>query len=295
MFCKIEEVRKMQIRRAARIARMNADDGTPKRGNQVAARKKSGVKKRDLQKAVDLLTEMLSYLLPAQQAEPIARKLFAKFGSLAGIVNARESDIAKMGEGLEAVAAYLKTFQKASIYYLEDKNSEIQRVYDSKSAFELLKPGFVNRRTEAVVLLLLDGRSRVLYNDIINEGSVSEVPIYVRKIVELCLSYNAYDAILAHNHPSGNPLPSANDLTATQDIEIALNSIDVTLTDHIIIAGADYLSLKSSEWLDRIKKQVQEYRENLRQKSWEEEAALEIWHPNPSAPQKKRCADKGGE
>lgn len=223
---------------------------------------------------IEVLEEMLLRIMPRQEAAKRARLLLEKFGSLAGVLEAPAGEIARMGEDYQEASAYLRMLRGVCWFYLEDKTQGMKRVFDTQSACAVLRPKFIGRKREAVVLMLLDGRGRVMFNDVVNEGSVSEVPIYIRRVVELCLMYDAYDAILAHNHPSGNPAPSRNDLNATRDVEFALNGIDVTLTDHIIFAGTDYTSLKSSEWLEHIKKEVLDYRRALKKETMEEEAAL---------------------
>ena len=239
------------------------------------AKRKSKAQKSD--KGMELLAELLSYQLPGERARIVAAELILKFSSFSSVLNSRYEDIIEMGDDFKAAAEILKVQREAISFYAEDYDSNIQRVYDGESAYRILRPKFMGRKTEAVGLLLLDGRSRVLYNEIINEGSISEVPIYIRRIVQLCISYSAYDAIIAHNHPSGNPMPSKNDLNATSDLEVALNSIEVNLADHIIMAESDYLSLSSSLWLDKIKQDVKTYRMALREKTREEEAALQLW------------------
>lgn len=245
-----------------------------RRVRKLAVRKKQREDLAGGKTDTEVLAGMLCHIVPRQEAEKQSQALLGKFGSFSGVIEAPKGEISRLGKEYEHIDAYLQMIQAVCRFYLEDKTTGMKRVYDTKSACELLRPKFIGRKREAVVLLLLDGRGRVMFNDVVNEGSVSEVPIYIRRVVELCLMYDAYDAILAHNHPSGNPSPSRNDLNATRDVEFALNGIDVTLTDHIIFAGSDYTSLKSSEWLEHIKKEVLNYRKGLKRETKEEEAAL---------------------
>jgi DNA repair proteins len=221
------------------------------------------------------LETVLSYSMLRMEAAKTAKKLFGKFGSFSGVLEAPSGEIQKLFSNNTFVEDYIHMIQECCEFYLEDKSTGLIRVFDTESAVEVLKSKFVSRKQEAVALLLLDGRGRVMFNDIINEGSVSEVPIYIRRVVELCLMYDAYDAIIAHNHPSGNPKPSRNDFNATRDVEFALNGIDVSLTDHIIFTDTGYTSLKSVEWLEQIKNEVLEYKKALKSEVMEEEAALE--------------------
>lgn len=232
----------------------------------------------DGKKGAQAIALVLGYVMPVKEAKAIAKRLIEIFGSFSGVLEAPEGELETVGGVDTQTADYLRMLGGLTEYYIEDKNTRLKRVYDSKSAYEVLKPKFLGRKTEAVILLLLDGRGRVSYNEVINEGSISEVPIYIRRIVELCLKYEAFTAILAHNHPSGNPVPSKNDIHATRDIEFALNGIDVELFDHIIFAGTDYLSMKSSAWLERIKDEVKIYKESMKRESEEQENAIAYLH-----------------
>lgn len=160
--------------------------------------------------------------------------------------------------------------------YLEDSSQDLARVYDADSAIALFRPKFLGRSTEAVCLMLLDSRGRLLYNDFIAEGAVSAVPIYIRPLLQLCIRYDAQHVLLAHNHPSGNAAASRNDITATRQVEMALESIEATLNDHIIFAGEDTLSFAQCGWLGQIKEEVRDYRREELQAAREQEAAI-LW------------------
>ena len=82
--------------------------------------------------------------------------------------------------------------------------------------------------------------------------------------------------VLAHNHPSGNAAASRNDITATRQVEMALESIEATLNDHIIFAGEDTLSFAQCGWLGQIKEEVRDYRREELQAAREQEAAI-LW------------------
>ena len=135
-------------------------------------------------------------------------------------------------------------------------------------------PKLLGRTTEAVCLMLLDGQARLLYNDILSEGSISAVPVYIRRLLQLCIRYDAQHVLLAHNHPSGNAAASQNDIVATRQVEMALESIDATLNDHIIFAGDDYHSFAKSGWLWTAKREVRRQRQEELQASREEEREI---------------------
>lgn len=229
-----------------------------------------------------LLQATLGYLLPGPKAEEAVNKLMERFGGFEGVFLAPEEELER-AVGRQA-AGYLRLTTDLARAYLEDKSRDLKRVYDTDSAVDLFRPKFLGRTTEAVCLMLLDGRGRLLYNDVLTEGSISSVPIYIRRLLQLCISYDAQNVMLAHNHPSGSATPSRNDITATRQVESALATIDATLNDHVIFAGEDYLSFAKSGWLSVVKREVRQNRKKDLRVAQEEERQLLQEESDPDTP-----------
>lgn len=207
-----------------------------------------------------LLADTLSCILPEDRAELAASGLLERFGGLTGVLYAPKGELAQSPGMGEEAARLLALVMELARGCMEEQAADLQRIYDTKSAAEAFRPKLLGRNTEAVCLMLLDGRGRMLYNHILSEGSVSEVPLYVRKLVRMCIDYEADAVFLAHNHPSGNAMPSRNDLVATRQVEMALESIDARLQDHLIFAGEDYFSFSASTLWTRGREQLRAYR-----------------------------------
>ena len=198
-----------------------------------------------------VLRETLSCLMPNEEAEQVCVRLLKAFGSFDGIFCAPEEVLRDTPGVGEKTARFLRLVIQLSQTYLEERSWNLQRIYDTASAVEMFRAKFLGRKTEAVCLMLLDGRGRMVYNDIICEGSISEVPLYLRQVLQLCMEYEVEEVFLAHNHPSGVAFPSQNDLLVTDRLLVALDSINVALCDHIIFADESYYSFLSSGVLTR--------------------------------------------
>ena len=98
---------------------------------------------------------------------------------------------------------------------------------------------------EQLMVIFLDKQNHVLGDEIIQKGTIDKTAIFPREIVKLCLPYEAVEIILVHNHPSHNPRPSHEDIMITHRISDALAVIEVSLHDHLIIAGNSCISFKS--------------------------------------------------
>ena len=198
-----------------------------------------------------VLQETLACLMSEEEAEQVCARLLKTFGSFDGIFCAPEEVLRDTPGVGEKTARFLRLVIRLSQTYLEERSWNLRRIYDTPSAAEMFRPKFLGRKTEAVCLMLLDGRGRMVYNDIICEGSISEVPLYLRQVLQLCMEYEVEEVFLAHNHPSGVAFPSQNDLLMTDRLMVALDSINVVLCDHIIFADESYYSFQSSGVLTR--------------------------------------------
>ena len=97
---------------------------------------------------------------------------------------------------------------------------------------------------EQVMLLLMDSKNKIIKDMIISEGTVNTSIMPTREVYVQALKYEAVNIILLHNHPSGDPTPSAEDIRVTKKLYEAGNLIGITLMDHIIIGDNRYISLK---------------------------------------------------
>jgi DNA repair protein RadC len=107
---------------------------------------------------------------------------------------------------------------------------------------EYLRAIIGNRLNEVLFAVFLDAKNAVLTSKELSEGTVSQAAAYPRRIVEEALKCKATSLILAHNHPGGVAEPSADDLRITEEIRNALALVEVSLQEHIILAGSDYYS-----------------------------------------------------
>ena len=192
-----------------------------------------------------LLTEILSYTLMPDQAQTAAQSLLDSMGSISAILTAPQERVAAM-PGMHAHAARL-LFLSADLarFYMEEQAGQLFRVADSPSAVELFRPKFLGRKTEVVCVMLLNGHQQLIYNDILTEGSLGGVPLYIRRLIKLCI---------------GVCLPSKEDAMITRQLAAALMSIDARLRDHIIFAADGTFSFSASGILQQTVTQIVDQR-----------------------------------
>ena len=210
------------------------------------------LKERFLQGGLDNFTDVqvlelvLFYCIPRKDTNPIAHALLDHFGSLSHVLEASVEELQKVPGIGENTAIYLTMLTQVGRYYLVDRSQRevILPTIDKCGAY--LVPYFFGRSVETVYLLCLDAKCKVLCCREIGQGSVNSAGISVRKIVEVALGANATTVVLAHNHPSGLALPSAEDIQTTRRVAAALSAVEVHLADHIVVADGDYVSMVQS-------------------------------------------------
>ena len=223
-----------------------------KKEGQIHARHRQRVKKRFLDSGLDDFSEvqvlelLLFYCLPRVDTNPIAHRLLEHFGSFSQVLDAPAEELAKV-EGMgESSAAFLALVNQAGRYYLVNREQQNTVLLSSEQCGRYLIPVFHGRRNETVFLLCLDAKCKVLCCKLLGEGSVNSAAAPIRRVVETALGVNATSVVLAHNHPSGIAIPSGEDVQTTMRVAAALNTVDIVLADHIVVADNDYVSMMES-------------------------------------------------
>ena len=181
--------------------------------------------------------EALEYLLYITNARRdtngIAHALLERFGSFAGVLEASEEELCRVPGVGPASARMLHLLPEVSRYYEHSRTSTEGALTTTERLAAYLKPRFAGAKQEKALLLSLDSRSRVKSVYWLKEGNSRMVSLEV----------------LCHNHPNGVPLPSREDLAATENIVRALGLVKIRLRDHIILAENDYFSMRESNRL----------------------------------------------
>lgn len=188
---------------------------------------------------------LLFYAIPRRDTNEIAHRLLKTFGSFSAVLDAPLEELQKVEGVGPNTAAFLKLMGQTAQAYYTDRLEDIC-LDTSEKAGSFLLPRFLGRTQEAVCLVCLDQKCRVLNAAMIHEGSVHAAEVNLRKIISTALKFNATGVVLAHNHPGGVALPSSEDLVTTHRLEEALAVVGIHLIDHIIIAERDFVSLADS-------------------------------------------------
>lgn len=191
----------------------------------------------------EILEMLLYYCIPRKNTNEIAHNLLKEFKTLSRVLNATVKELEKV-EGMGHNAAVFISFVRQMERYFSVPEIDGENILSSmEKCYLYLIKRFAARKNETVMLLCLDAKCKVLGCYVVSEGSVNSTNVSVRKIVDVALGCNATSVILAHNHPSGVALPSAEDIQTTRRVASALHMVDVILNDHIVVVDDDYVSM----------------------------------------------------
>ena len=195
---------------------------------------------------INALELLLFYAVPRRDTNETAHELLNRFGSLSAVFNASQQELCQVPGVGENTAALIKLVPQILKKARVSEVSEMTAIRNSDDAGRYLMPRFLDEKDELVLMLCLDSRRRVIRCVELGRGVVNSVEVNIRRLVETALKCKADSVIIAHNHPEGIALPSNEDKSVTGQIYRSLDLVGVTLADHIIVAGEDYVSFADS-------------------------------------------------
>ncbi|QBR71779.1 hypothetical protein CU048_11425 [Beijerinckiaceae bacterium] len=192
----------------------------------------------------ELLELILFRAMPRRDVKPLAKTLIARFGSFAEVVAARPErlrEIDGLGDAaiieLKIVEAAAKRFAKSSIEKRPSMSSFSAVVDYCRTAMAYLD-------REEFRVLFLDKKNFLIADEVQGIGTVDHAPVYPREIMRRALELSASAIILVHNHPSGDPQPSTDDIHLTHQIIAVGKPLNIVVHDHLIIGRHGHASLK---------------------------------------------------
>lgn len=194
----------------------------------------------------NVLELLLFYSMPRKDTNPLAHELLNHFGSLEAVFEAPADELQKISGIGENTVALIKLIPEVCRRYAIDKNRSDNVLDSAEKAGKFLIPRYLFERDEVVYIICLDAKCKVLCCKELFRGVANSAEISIRKIAELALAKSAASVIISHNHTSGIALPSYEDEVTTKRIKSALSSMGITLSDHIVVADDDFISMAES-------------------------------------------------
>jgi DNA repair protein RadC len=197
----------------------------------------------------ELLELILFRAIPRQDVKPLARHLLEVFGDFNRVMSAPAARLAEVKGVGDAVIQELKIVE-ASAHRLARARVMDRHIISSWDAvLDYCHTSMAHRDTEQFRILFLDRKNVLIADEEQAQGTVDHVPVYPREVVKRALELNASALILVHNHPSGDPTPSEEDIAMTAQIQTAAQALSIEVHDHLIIGKSSETSFRTLGYL----------------------------------------------
>lgn len=190
----------------------------------------------------EVLELLLFYAIPQKNTNTTAHYLLNRFGSISEVFEASVPELIKVEGVGERSAVLISLIPQIFRKYIASKSntSKIRGIEEiAKFAYNC----FVGITDEYFLLICVDNKCTMLNHHFVSKGTVDSSNVDLRKIIQILVGSKATAAIIAHNHPRGNAIPSKSDLNTTVTIASALKSLGIKLLDHVIVSVNDYTSM----------------------------------------------------
>ncbi|WP_293776406.1 DNA repair protein RadC [Sphingosinicella sp.] len=191
-----------------------------------------------------LLAHLLGFVMPAARATRLAETLIAERGSYPRVLTSAPSMLIKLGvppKGLDILAIVAQSLERALFRELTHGNV----LAGWQALNDYLHVSLAHSRREHFRVLFLNSRNALITDEEMGVGTVNQAPVYVREVMHRALDVGATALILVHNHPSGDPTPSLDDIRLTNHVRDAARVLGLQLHDHVVVSETGIKSFKT--------------------------------------------------
>jgi DNA repair protein RadC len=199
----------------------------------------------------EVIELLLTIGTPRKDCKDAAKMALARFKSLQGVLEATIDELLQVS-GIGPKNAFgIKLIKAAADRYLKTNLIQQDPISDSRVLFDFLKHTLRDKQREVFQTVFLNAKNRVLATETLSEGSLTTSSVYPREVIRAALRHHAAALIFAHNHPSGDPRPSDEDIALTRHLVWASRMVDISVHEHIVIGGDGYFSFADHGYMAR--------------------------------------------
>ncbi len=193
----------------------------------------------------ELLELFLFRTFPRGEVKPLAKALLARFGALGAVLTASVEDLKSVPGIGEAAALDLRLLGEATLRVGRETIRKRTVIGSWSALLAYVKVALANEPREQFRVLFLDNKNQLIADEVLNRGTVDHAPVYPREVMRRALELSASAVILVHNHPSGDPTPSRQDIDMTRQVVEAGRSLKISVHDHLVVGREGVASFKA--------------------------------------------------
>jgi DNA repair protein RadC len=198
---------------------------------------------------------LLTLAMPRKDCKDAAKAAMKQFKTLQGVLEASPKALCEIpGIGPKNLLG-IKLIKAVADRYLEKRLLHKDALNNSKELFEYLYHSIRDKTRECFNVVFLDAKNRVVATETLFEGTLTASSVYPREVVLAALNQHAAALIFAHNHPSGDPKPSQEDIAITRQLVFACKVVGITVHEHLIIGNNRYFSFADEGYISRMNRE----------------------------------------
>lgn len=194
-----------------------------------------------------VLELLLFFAIPQRDTNPLAHRLLDHFGDLPSVLDADYEELCQIKGISEHSATLLVLCGQLLARYNKEKKRRV-KFSNFEQIKEYLSAQLINEKRETVLLMSLNNRRELINCSVVRTGTVNATEASARELVQVALRDRATAVVVAHNHPAGLALPSAEDTNATRVFAFAFRMMDIEVLDHVIVAQNGCFSMRESAY-----------------------------------------------
>lgn len=195
---------------------------------------------------------LLTLGTPQKDCKDMAKAALKRFKNLRGVFEASGPELEEV-HGIGPKNSFgIKLIRAAADRYLRTRIPERDPLGNADEVFEYLKYTLGDKPRECFLVIFLDAKNRVLKTEVLFEGTLTASAVYPREVVRAALEHHAAAMIFVHNHPSGDPTPSREDMDITRRLILACRLMGLTVHEHLIVGRDGYYSFADQGHIERM-------------------------------------------
>jgi DNA repair protein RadC len=225
---------------------MNEDeiDALDAKGHRERLRKRLLTNGPDTLLDHEVVEFLLTLVIPRVDTKPRAKELIRELGGIGPLLSADVETLLRAGLSEREVSA-IKIAEASALRMLKSEVLKRPVLSSWQALIDYLTADMAHWSIERVRVLHLNGKNALIRDELVSEGSIDQAAVYVREVIRRALDLGSAALILVHNHPSGDPSPSKQDIDLTKQISLAGKPMGIVVHDHIIIGQNGHSSLRS--------------------------------------------------
>ncbi len=192
----------------------------------------------------ELVEYLLALTIPRVDTKPLAKRLIHDLGGIGPLLSASVDTLRREGLTDPTIGA-LKIAKAAALRLLEARVEGRPILSSWEALGDYLHAAMAHSRVEEVRILFLNAKNMLIANEALWRGSIDEASVHVREVIARAIALGATALIIVHNHPSGDPSPSQQDIRLTRDLVEAGRHMKVTIHDHVIVGTQGRTSMRA--------------------------------------------------